>query len=112
MNSKQRQTTIIIAAISASLALIVLLWAARPAALRAVGTYTLSRPNISAGYSLSQSASYRVGATGGEVDAGAPQSGGNLGVTGGFWAGVEEPPPLPPPAVQQYGLYLPIAVGK
>jgi hypothetical protein len=108
----KRQSNLIIAVAASSLLLLALLMATRPFPLRAGGTYSLSRPNVSAGYSLSQSASYRVAATGGAVDAADPQSGGSLGVTGGFWAGVTDPPPLPPPLVRQYGLYLPIAVGK
>lgn len=110
-HSKRRNNTIIAVA-AGSLLLLALLVATRPFALRAVGTYSLSRPNVSAGYSLSESANYRVAATGGEVDASEPQSGGSLGVTGGFWAGVENPPPLPAPTVQQYGLYLPLAAGQ
>lgn len=112
MQHTKRRTNLIIAVATGSLLLVALLLATRPFALRAGGTYTLSRANVSAGYSLSQSASYRVGATAGEVDATEPQSGGSFGVTGGFWGGVDEPPPAPLPPVQQFALYLPVSVGK
>lgn len=80
--------------------------------LRAQSGLTLLWSNISSGYGISSGGGFRVAGTSGEIDGGASQSGDGFSMTGGFWSGVEEPPPLgPTPSPAGYRLYLPAAVG-
>lgn len=94
------------------LVLILLLAAvALPFLLQAQGNVSLRWANLSSGYSHSRSAAFSVAATGGEVDGGPTQSGAGLQLTGGFWGGVDEPPPMPPQTTSPLnGLYLPFTI--
>jgi len=88
--------------------------------LQAQSGLSLLWSNISSGYGISQGDGFTVAGTSGEVDGGAAQSGDGLTMTGGFWSGVDEPPPYltpppptptPPPSTQ-FHIYLPSTIDR
>ena len=96
------------------LALVValLLAAVLPLFLRVQGGFSLTWGNMSSGYGISQGDGFAVAGTSGEIDGAGALSGDGFTMTGGFWSGVEEPPPLgPTPAPAGYRLFLPAAIG-
>ena len=65
--------------------------------LLAQGGLSLRWGNVSSGYGISSGDGYTIAGTGGEVDGSGPLTGDGYQVTGGFWSGVDEPPPYPTP---------------
>jgi hypothetical protein len=92
--------------------LVLLLLSTLPLLLQAQGGLNLRWSNVSSGYGISSGQGFIVAGTSGEVDGGPPLSGDGFTMTGGFWSGVDEPPPLATPSpAGQYQIYLPSAVG-
>lgn len=92
-------------------AVIAVLLVALPLILVAQGELSLRWSNVSSGYGISSGDGFRVAGTGGEIDSGAPQSGDGFSMTGGFWSGVDEPPPIgSTPEPVQFRLYLPSTI--
>jgi hypothetical protein len=107
--------------------LVVVLSAVALPLLLAQGGFSLRRGNVSSGYAISSGSGLRIAGTGGEVDGSGPLTGDGFSVTGGFWGGVDEPPPyltpppptptptLPtptPPPAGQFRLYLPSTIDQ
>jgi hypothetical protein len=87
-----------------------LLSSALPLLILAQSGLSLRWSNISSGYGISSGGNYAIAGTSGEMD-GASLTGDGYQVTGGFWSGVEEPPPVgPTPQPAQYRLYLPSTI--
>lgn len=108
MNQRIRKTNRLV--ILAILALLFL--SALPLLIQAQGGLSLRWGNISSGYGISSGNGFTVAGTSGEVDGGAAQSGDGFTMTGGFWSGVDEPPPIGPPPSTQYRLYLPSTIDQ
>jgi hypothetical protein len=72
-------------------------------ALAGVGTFKLPWWTIDGGGGAASGGSYQLSGAIGQPDAGG-MSGGSYSLTGGYWAGLEAPPPPSP----EFKLYLPI----
>ena len=95
MSTRTRKTRRLIIVVT----LLVILSVVALPLLLAQGGLSLRWGNVSSGYAISSGNGLTIAGTGGEVDGSGPLTGDGFSVTGGFWGGVDEPPPYltPPP---------------